>query len=148
MLTDQTTQSEAIIACTPDAIPADKRERWMEIGMQVYAAVEEVRELPDGYACRLPSDADMLLKAAEYVSLDRLCCAFVRWALVIEPNDGPLWLHITGAEGTKELMRNTFETTTMLDERVAEAAGFTTSSRAAWVYPADPTLSTATYDVN
>jgi hypothetical protein len=96
--------------------------------------------LPDGYACRLPSDAATLLKAAEYVSLDRLCCAFVRWSLVIEPNSGPLWLHITGPEGTKELTRSTFETTTMLSERVAQAAGFSVSARAAWVYPSNPTL--------
>ncbi|MFL5806859.1 MAG: hypothetical protein ACJ8CR_34665, partial [Roseiflexaceae bacterium] len=94
----------------------------------------------------LPSDAAMLIKAAEYVSLDRLCCMFVRWSLVIEPSGGPLWLHITGAERTKELTRNTFETTTMLSERVAAAAGFSVASRAAWIHPSDPTLSTADYD--
>lgn len=126
MPTDTIPQCEAIIACIPDAIPAGKRERWMEIGRQLYAAVQEVRELPDGYACRLPGDAAMLLKAAEYVSLDLLCCPFVRWALVIEPNGGPLWLHITGAEGVKQLTRHTFETTSMLSEHVARAAGFRT----------------------
>ncbi len=140
MPTDQTTQSEAIIACAPDGVPANQRERWMDVGKQVYAAVEEVKELPDGYACRLPSDAATLLKAAEYISLDRLCCAFVRWSLIIEPNGGPLWLHITGPEGTKALTRSTFETTTMLSERVAMAAGFDISARAAWVHPSDPTL--------
>jgi hypothetical protein len=146
MPADTTTQSETIIACTPDVIPAERRERWMEVGMQVYGAVEEVHELPDGYACRLPSDAATLLKAAEYVSLDRLCCAFARWSLVIEPNGGPLWLHITGAEGVKELTRSTFETTPMLSERVARAAGFSVASRVAWAHPSDLAVSTASYD--
>ena len=141
MLTDKMSKGEVIIACDPNAVPVAQRERWMEVGKQVYAAVEEVQELPDGYACRLPNDAAMLLKAAEYISLDRLCCgAFVRWSLVIEPDGGPLWLHITGPEGTKALTRSTFETIPMLNEGVAKAAGFSVSDRAAWVHPSDPTL--------
>ena len=118
MVADTTIQTEPLIACTPNGVPPDKRERW-----------EEVQELPDGYACRLPSDAATLIKAAEYVSLDRLCCTFVRWSLVIEPKGGPLWLHIAGVEGTKELTRHTFETTTLLREQVATAAGFSIASR-------------------
>jgi hypothetical protein len=136
MLTDTMTQTEAFLACTPDGVPVDKRERWFDIGMQVYAAVEEVQELPDGYACRLPNDAATLIKAAEYVSLDRLCCTFARWSLVVEPNGGPIWLHITGPEGAKALTRMTFETTTMLREEVAAAAGLSIAARS------EPTLST------
>jgi hypothetical protein len=137
MTTDTTPQNETIIACTPDSVPPEKRARWLEVGTQVYAAVEEVRELPDGYACRLPNDAEMLVKVAEYVSLERLCCAFVQWSLVIEPNGGPLWLHITGG---KELARSTFETTNMLNQEVARAAGFRVDTRTIWVHPTDPTL--------
>ena len=123
-------QTKPAIACTPEGVPADQRERWVEVAMQVYSAVEEVRELPDGYACRLPGDAAMLVKAAEYVSLDRMCCQFVRWSLVIESSVGPMWLHLTGPEGTKAYVRQTFETTNMLNEEVAQAAGFSIASRA------------------
>ena len=142
MLTDQAPKSEVSIACIPDAVPADQRKRWMEIGMQVYTAVQEVQELPDGYRLRLPSDSATLIKAAEYVSLDRLCCVFLRWALIIEPNGGPLWLHIAGSEGVKPYLRSNFETTNLLSEQVAQAAGFSISSRAVWVHPSDPTVST------
>jgi hypothetical protein len=140
MLTENTPQQEVVIACDPNAVPVEKRARWIEVGTQVYAAVQEVRELPDGYACRLPGDAAMLLTAAEYVSLDRLCCAFVRWSLVLEPNGGALWLHLTGAAGVKDYARQTLETTHLLNEEVAKAAGFSVSSRAAWIHPEDPTL--------
>lgn len=129
MLTDQTFSRKDIIACTPDAVPADKRDRWMETGLQVYAAVLQVQELPDGYACRLPGDPAMLLLAAEYVGLDRLCCAFLRWTLVIEADGGPLWLQLTGGEGVKEYLRSSFETTTLVNESVAKAAGFSVASR-------------------
>lgn len=129
MLTDQTTSSEVIIACTPGAVPAAKRDRWMATGQRVYGAVLQVQELPDGYTCQLPDDPAMLLLAAEYVGLDRLCCTFLRWTLQIEPNGGPLWLQLTGGEGVKEYLRSAFETTTLLNESVAKAAGFSILSR-------------------
>ena len=136
-------ENEVVIACIPEAIPPDKRERWMALGKQVYAAVEEIQELPDGYACRLPNDEAMLVKAAEYISLDRLCCAFMHWKLIVEPHGGPLWLYLTGAEGTKALIQNTFETTNVLNKQVASTAGFDVSAQAVWVHPSAPTVSTA-----
>jgi hypothetical protein len=112
------------VACVPSAVPQEMKARWLEVGKRVYAAAAEIRELPNGYAFRLPSDAKTLVEVAEYVSLDRLCCAFVHWSLQVEPAAGPLWLHITGPEGTKELTRNALETTDLLREDVARAAGF------------------------
>ncbi len=112
------------IACTPAAVPAEKRDRWLEIGRRIYGAVEEVRELPDGYACRLPKDEATLIAAAEYVSLDRHCCKFVTWTLRVEPDQGSFWLWVTGPHGTKELTRSTFETTDLIREGVLETAGF------------------------
>jgi hypothetical protein len=50
MSADATAQSEVIIACNPNAIPAEKRERWLVVATQMYGAVQEVQELPDGYA--------------------------------------------------------------------------------------------------
>jgi hypothetical protein len=117
------------VACTPDLIPATLRERWVEVGIQFYAAVEELKELPDGYACRLPSDAATLLLAAEYVSLDRQCCRFVRWELCAEPNLGPLWLRITGPDGTKQVARQAFEHIDLVREEVLRAAGLEVKCR-------------------
>lgn len=111
------------IACTPNTVPPELRGRWIQFGTRVYAAVEELRELPDGYACRLPSDNAMLLLAAEYISLDRLCCRFVTWELRVEPDEGCIWLSITGPDGTKELTRKTFETTDLIPKAILERAG-------------------------
>jgi len=73
MLSDTTSQNEVIIACDPNAISAEQRERWLEVGTQLYAAVQEVQELPDGYTFRLPSDPEMLLIVAEDLNFERLC---------------------------------------------------------------------------
>src|SRR5262245_54094694 len=126
--TTTTTQSEVIIACDPHAVPAEQRERWMTVGTQLYAAVQEVQELPDGYGFRLPTEPEMLL-VAEDLNMERLCCPFLRFTLDIEPNGGPFWLHFTGGEGVKEFLRMSFESSNLLNEQVAQAAGFSIASR-------------------
>jgi hypothetical protein len=111
------------IVCTPNTVPAAKKARWLELGRWLYASVDALEELPGGYACRLPNDAETLVRAAEYVSLDRRCCRFLTWHLRIEPDEGAVWLWITGPEGTKELCRSNFETTDLVREHVVRAAG-------------------------
>ena len=120
---DRLPKSESAIACDPNAIPADQRERWGETGKQVYAAVQEVRELQDGYQFRLPTDSAMLIKTAEYIMNERLCCAFLRFTVEVEPNRGPFWLRLTGDMGVKEYLRSVIETNDLLNEQVAKAAG-------------------------
>ncbi len=120
---DRMTGSEVVIACDPTAIPADQRDRWAETGKQVYAAVQEVQELPDGYQFRLPADSAMLVKVAEYIMNERLCCAFLRFTVEVEPSRGPFWLRLTGDVGVKEYLRSAFETNDLLNQHVATAAG-------------------------
>ncbi len=129
MSTDTTAQSEVIIACNPNAIPPEKRERWLVVATQMYGAVQEVQELADGYAFRLPSDSETLLVVAEDLNYDRLCCPFIRYTLDIAPNEGPFWLRFTGGEGVKEFLRMSFETSNLLTEQVALAAGFSIAAR-------------------
>jgi len=128
-ITTTTTQSEMPIACNPHAVPAEQRERWMTVGTQMYAAVQEVQELPHGYAFRLPTDPEMLLLVAEDLNMERLCCPFLRFTLEIEPNGGPFWLRFTGAEGVKEFLQMSFESSNLLNEQVTQAAGFSIASR-------------------
>jgi hypothetical protein len=123
------TPTETPIACAPNAVPADLKARWFQAGKELYASVEELRELPDGYACRLPIGDGTLARAAEYVSLDRLCCRFVTFHLRVEPDGGPVWLWITGPAGTKELMRSCFESMSLIREPVLVAAGLKPTER-------------------
>jgi hypothetical protein len=131
MLSDtvSTSEVEVPIACDPTPITPDQRERWMEVGTQVYKAIREIQDLPDGYAFRLPNDPEMLLLVAEDLNFERLCCPFVRYTLEIEPNKGPFWLRMTGREGVKEFVRMEFEASDVIDENVAKAAGFSVSNR-------------------
>jgi hypothetical protein len=116
------------VACQVGAIPKEDRVRWLEVGRQFYAAVEEVLELSDGYALRVKPERLSLV--GEYVMRDRLCCAFVRWEIVVEQANGPAWLTVRGPQGTKEFMAAAMETTDMLPLEVARKAGFSVRSRA------------------
>jgi hypothetical protein len=129
MLSDTTPQSEVIIACDPNAVTPDQQERWVkEIVPKLYKEVQEIQELPNGWAWRLPSTSEMLLLVAEDLNMERLCCPFVNYTLEIEPNHGPFWLRMTGVEGVKTFLRMAMETANYFDAQVAKAAGLNLSA--------------------
>jgi hypothetical protein len=99
------THEDEPIACDFRALDADEKRRQQTLFSQIYSAVQEVRDLPDGYALRLPSDAATMLATAEFVTLERRCCPFFAFALDFGPYGGPLWLRITGRAGVKEYAR-------------------------------------------
>ena len=100
--------NEIPIACDLTAIPEEHREHHNATAEQLFAAVGEIQELPDGYAFRLPEEPGILLKAAEFVSLERLCCPFFGFALEVEPAGGSVWLKLTGRAEVKEFIAGTF----------------------------------------
>lgn len=105
-MTDETrAQRESPIACDMSAIEPGLRAGHVAAGGRVFRAAEEIRGLADGYAFRLPNDSDVLRDAAEFISLERLCCPFLGFALEVEPGGGPVWLRLTGREGVKEFIR-------------------------------------------
>lgn len=91
------------LACDLTALPPDQREHHVAVARELFAAVAEVRDLPDGHAFRLPAETQYLTLAAEFISRERLCCPFFTFALEVSPARGPFWLRITGPEGAKEI---------------------------------------------
>ncbi|MBL8090174.1 MAG: hypothetical protein KF758_02625 [Anaerolineales bacterium] len=113
------------LACVPNAVAPDKQEYWMkEIVPKLYKAVQEIRELPNGWAWRLPSNREVLVLLTEELDIGRLCCPFVNYTLEIEPNGGPFWLYSTGGEGVKEFLKMAYESANYFDAQVAKDAGF------------------------
>ena len=96
---------ESPLACDMNAIEPGERARHVANAGELFRAVEEIKELPGGYAFRLPNDSGALVKAAEFVSLERLCCPFLGFALEVEPEGGPVWLRLNGREGVKAFIR-------------------------------------------
>jgi hypothetical protein len=98
----QTKQSP--IACNLQDLAESERTREQELLGYVREASLERKELSAGYALRFPGDSDAVLKVAEFVTLERLCCPFLNFELLIEAEGGPVWLKVTGRSGVKEFL--------------------------------------------
>ncbi len=95
--------SERPLVCIPEAIPAAQWARYEEIRQYVTRQSESLGALTNGYALRFPPDGDTLLRLAEFITLERLCCPFLDFALLV--NEDSALLHMTGGEGTTEFLK-------------------------------------------
>lgn len=84
-----------------NAIAPEQRGAHVATIEKLFRSVQTKRELPDGYAFELPNDSDVLLTAAEFISLERLCCPFFGFRLEIGHEGGSVWLSLTGRDGVK-----------------------------------------------
>lgn len=92
---------EIPFACDMTAIAAEQRDGHLIMITELFSLVQKIRELPDGYAFDLPNEPAVLLKVADFISLERLCCPFLGFCLEIKPEGGPVSLSLTGREGVK-----------------------------------------------
>lgn len=96
---------ESPIACDMSAIEPARRAEHLATAREVFRAATMIRELPDGYAFQLSNEPDILVKTAQFISLERLCCPFLRFVLEVEAEGRPVRLRLTGREGVKEFIR-------------------------------------------
>jgi hypothetical protein len=89
-------------ACQMSVFDERQQRRHDELQGRFGSVVQETRELPDGYAFRLVSDAGAFVGVAEWITLDRLCCPFMEFRL--EWKGGEAWLSLTGGAGVKEML--------------------------------------------
>lgn len=100
--------NEPPFACNMKAMNAEQRQRYDLLAKQLQIAIQEIEELPDGYAFRLPPEASTVKDAAEWITYERLCCPFFDFGLEVERNGGAMWLRLTGREGVKPFIRSEF----------------------------------------
>lgn len=86
------------IACRLDGDGLRERLRALE---PLRLAVEERRELPDGWAFRFPGDASTCRTLFTFVLEERACCPFLSFELELASEGGPAWLRVRGPDGTK-----------------------------------------------
>ena len=108
--------------CDMTAIPAELRNQPIAITKEVFGAIQTIRELPNGYAFQLSDTQGMLVKTAEFIDKERLCCPFFSFTVEVAPAGGSLWLQMTGQEGVKPFIQA--EIGEAVNETVAKSAGF------------------------
>ena len=100
-MNDANAEKVSPFACDMSAIEPDRRGEHIATIDELFRVVEDIRELPNGYAFKLPDESNVLIKAAEFITLERLCCPFFGFAIEAEPEGGALWLSLTGRAGVK-----------------------------------------------
>jgi hypothetical protein len=92
-------EAEEHFACNMKALSKSERGAHQRASRKLLKAVLEQKELPNGYAFRLPPAT--LAMTAQWVSLESKCCPFFGFEFELSKDEGPLWLRVTGSEGIK-----------------------------------------------
>lgn len=89
---------ELPIACT---LTGDEQaERGGKVS-HLFKAVEQVRELTDGYAFRFSGSDGTAARLLEFVLAERRCCPFFTFELVFGPNVSSIWVQLRGSSAIK-----------------------------------------------
>jgi hypothetical protein len=93
------------IACTLSE--AELRQRRRDILESFRRLQVSVKELPDGYAYSFAATREALLQVAQLVDLERGCCPFLSFKIVVEAA-GPMRLEVTGPGESKAVIADYF----------------------------------------
>ena len=92
------------LVCVPSAMPARERVQHFALARELLnkRAAERIH-LADGYAFRF--SADNFADLVRFIDNERKCCPFMTFVLEMGPQEGPVWLRMTGPEGTREVLK-------------------------------------------
>ena len=65
--------------------------------------------IPGGFRWRFDPMLDMANEIGAVIDAEHRCCPFLRFLLIVEPGDGPVWLEVTGPDGTTNLLKSLLE---------------------------------------
>jgi hypothetical protein len=74
----------------------------------VRRAVERL-EISNGYRVRFTPDDSVLTIIANVIETERQCRRFLTFRLTAEPDNGPIWLELSGPPGTSEFLAGMLE---------------------------------------
>ena len=100
--------SSAPLACRLSVFSQRDRARHAGLIEQLKPLVEEVQELPAGYALRFTEDGSVFARLAEWMRLESVCCPFLDFKLQVVGRCGPVELRLTGRDGVKDFLRSQF----------------------------------------
>jgi hypothetical protein len=125
--TNQPKPTEQVIACNFGAIDPANRSDHADTAENIFTSTLGIKELPQGYAFRLPLENAMLSKISEWIANERLCCPFFTFSMVVADE---LWLQLTGTDEVKGYIKS------MLVDPLAETGKL--PDKATWIEALTP----------
>ena len=96
------TNDNTCLACTLHG--REFAERKEAISRDLFTHAIEVKELADGYAYRFAGFDPWAERVLAFIAVERECCPFFTFELVVEPNEGAIWLQLRGSAEIKEFV--------------------------------------------
>jgi len=112
--------SDLPVACTLSA--AEMRARGEDVVAPLFARVQHLEELPDGYRFAFPAEAEAVRDLLEFILSERACCPFFTFELTFASPHESVWLSLRGGESVKEFVAGSFAELDMPLTREAVAA--------------------------
>ena len=98
------TGKETPLACDFTALNDRQRARYRLLRETIGGSVQDIEQLDHGLRIGFAPTDELITRLAEFVSLERLCCPFLRLTIDVEPRPGSVRLSLTGPSGTRELL--------------------------------------------
>lgn len=102
-------KTDSPLACTLDMFTREQREDHIRVTTKLVNAMQNVREIQNGYEFVFPNETQVITGIAEFIANERLCCPFLEFGLNVKSNEPSLWLSLRGPVGTQEFPRAAFE---------------------------------------
>ena len=102
--TQATDAAEFAFYCDMTALTPQERSAHQSLIGQLFGTlVQEIRELPNGYAYRF--DNEHYPHVAAFIANEQLCCPFLTFGLALTAHRGPVWLELTAPGDVKLFLR-------------------------------------------
>ena len=97
------TNDNCTIACQ---LPDEAfKQRKATIGSTIVSKAILTEEIERGSQFSFPYSETMLTELAEFINVEKQCCPFINFHLVLDNNSNNIVLLLTGAEGTSEFIK-------------------------------------------
>ena len=94
--------SDLPIVCTLS--PATIATRKMGLLPALVKRAEGREDMPSGFRLRFSASGELLQAISKVIDAERQCCRFLRFELTVEPDNGPVWLSVSGPPGTRDFL--------------------------------------------
>lgn len=100
--------TEPPIACNLGALDDEQRKRRADLAGELQNSVREIISTANGFTLRFSPNDLVLLKIAEFISLERQCCPFLDFQINWNEGDNAIELRLSGRQGVKEFLATEF----------------------------------------
>ena len=95
--------------CNIDALDRSQRTGYLSLVKELNTSRTDVKEIDSGYSFCYELSTDNIMKVAEFITYERLCCPFFDFEVLVMNQLKQLWLTLRGDEGVREFIRYEFD---------------------------------------